>query len=85
MHPPMGHCNTGRQVTEMQKHLPYLSTDRNVSCLHASRVQRQMVVSVHGLPRKALAPPLDSRYVLCVWDIRQPSEPQKVLVCESQV
>ncbi|XP_045054675.2 cytoplasmic dynein 2 intermediate chain 1 isoform X3 [Desmodus rotundus] len=64
--------------------LPFLQ-HRNVSCLHASRVQRQTVVSVHGLPRKALAPPLDSRYVLCVWDIRQPSEPQKVLVCESQV
>lgn len=53
--------------------------------MHASQAQRQMVVSVHGLPEKASVPPLDSRCLLCVWDIRQPSGPQKVLVCESQV
>ncbi|KAM5302622.1 cytoplasmic dynein 2 intermediate chain 1 isoform 2-T2 [Glossophaga mutica] len=64
--------------------LPFLQ-HRNVSCLHASRVQRRTVVSVHGPPGKAFAAPLDGRHVLCVWDIRQPSGPQKVLVCESQV
>lgn len=62
-----------------------LFPDRKVSCLHASQAQRQTVVSVHGLPGKASVPPLDSRCLLCVWDIRQPSGPQKVLVCESQV
>ncbi|XP_066241863.1 cytoplasmic dynein 2 intermediate chain 1 isoform X3 [Saccopteryx leptura] len=62
-----------------------VSGDRKVFCLHASQVQRQIVVSVHGLPGKAFAPSLDSRYVLCVWDIWQPSGPQKVLVCKSQV
>lgn len=42
-------------------------------------------MSVHGLPDQACAPPLDHRHLLCVWDIWQPSGPQKVLVCESQV
>lgn len=64
---------------------PALSLDRKVSCLHASRGQGQTVVSVHGLPETAPASALDSRYVLCVWDIWQPSGPQKVLVCESEV
>lgn len=43
------------------------------------------MVSVHDLPEKAFVPLLDSKYVLCVWDIWQPSGPQKVLICESQV
>lgn len=64
--------------------LPFLQ-DRRVSCLHACQAQRRMVVSVHGLPGKALVPLLDHRHVLCVWDVRQPSGPQKVLVCESKV
>ncbi|MXQ94153.1 hypothetical protein E5288_WYG010360 [Bos mutus] len=64
--------------------LPFLQ-DRRVSCLHACRAQRRTVVSVHGLPGKASAPLLGHRHVLCVWDVRQPSEPQKVLVCESKV
>ncbi|XP_036086479.1 WD repeat-containing protein 60 isoform X4 [Rousettus aegyptiacus] len=62
-----------------------VSGDRKVSCLHASRVQGQTVVSVHGLPETAPASPLDSRFVLCVWDVWRPSGPQKVLVCESEV
>uniref|UniRef100_A0A8C6AEJ6 Cytoplasmic dynein 2 intermediate chain 1 n=1 Tax=Marmota marmota marmota TaxID=9994 RepID=A0A8C6AEJ6_MARMA len=64
--------------------LPFLE-NRKVSCLHASRVQRQTVVSVHDLPAKASAQLLDCRYILCVWDIWQPSGPQKVLICESKV
>nr|XP_012641742.1 WD repeat-containing protein 60 isoform X2 [Microcebus murinus] len=59
--------------------------NRKVSCLHVSQAQRQKVVSVHDLPEKAFAPQLDGRYVLCVWDIWQPSGPQKVLICESKV
>ncbi|XP_033050984.1 WD repeat-containing protein 60 isoform X2 [Trachypithecus francoisi] len=70
--------------SQLNTSLPFLQ-NRKVSSLHASRVQRQMVVSVHDLPEKAFAPLLDSKYVLCVWDIWQPSGPQKVLICESQV
>ncbi|XP_055277642.1 cytoplasmic dynein 2 intermediate chain 1 isoform X2 [Moschus berezovskii] len=68
----------------LDTNLPFLQ-DRSVSCLHACQAQRRTVVSVHGLPGKALVPLLDHRHVLCVWDIRQPSGPQKVLVCESKV
>ncbi|XP_058390293.1 cytoplasmic dynein 2 intermediate chain 1 isoform X3 [Diceros bicornis minor] len=70
--------------SQLNTSLPFLQ-NRKVTCLHASQVQRQTVVSVHGLPGKAFAPMLDSRHVLCVWDIWQPSGPQKVLVCESKV
>ncbi|XP_011927691.1 PREDICTED: WD repeat-containing protein 60 isoform X6 [Cercocebus atys] len=69
---------------QLNTSLPFLQ-NRKVSSLHTSRVQRQMVVSVHDLPEKAFVPLLDSKYVLCVWDIWQPSGPQKVLICESQV
>ncbi|XP_047619115.1 cytoplasmic dynein 2 intermediate chain 1 isoform X1 [Phacochoerus africanus] len=64
--------------------LPFLQ-HRRVCCLHASQVHRRTVVSVHGLPGKAVSPLLDSRYVLCVWDIWQPSGPQKTLISESEV
>ncbi|KAG8506105.1 WD repeat-containing protein 60 [Galemys pyrenaicus] len=64
--------------------LPFLQ-GRAVNCLHASPVQQQTVVSVHGPPPRAPAHPLDSRCLLCVWDVWQPSAPQKILACESQV
>ncbi|MBZ3883561.1 WD repeat-containing protein 60 [Sciurus carolinensis] len=70
--------------SQLNTSLPFLE-GRKVSCLHASRVQRQTVVSVHDLPAKASAQLLDHRYILCVWDIWQPSGPQKVLICESKV
>ncbi|XP_073915893.1 cytoplasmic dynein 2 intermediate chain 1 isoform X3 [Castor canadensis] len=70
--------------SQLNTSLPFLQ-NRKVSCLHASRVQRQMVVSIHDLPEKAFAPLLDSKHLLCVWDIWQPSGPQKVLICESKV
>ncbi|XP_057587438.1 cytoplasmic dynein 2 intermediate chain 1 isoform X4 [Hippopotamus amphibius kiboko] len=69
---------------QLNTSLPFLQ-NRRVSCLHASQAQRRTVVSVHGPPAKASAPPLDGRYVLCVWDIWQPSGPQKVLICASEV
>ncbi|XP_012933507.1 WD repeat-containing protein 60 isoform X2 [Heterocephalus glaber] len=71
-------------ASQLNTGLPFLQ-NRKVSCLHASQVQRQTVVSVHDLPGKAFAQPLDHRYILCVWDIWQPSGPQKVLICESKV
>lgn len=70
--------------SQLNTNLLFLQS-RKVSCLHASRVQRQIVVSVHDLPEKAFAPSLDTRHLLCVWDIWQPSGPQKVLICESKV
>ncbi|KAL0618603.1 WD repeat-containing protein 60 [Plecturocebus cupreus] len=70
--------------SQLNTSLPFLQ-NRKVSLLHTSQAQRQMVVSAHNLPEKAFAPSLDSKYILCVWDIWQPSGPQKVLICESQV
>lgn len=70
--------------SQLNTQLPFLQ-NRKVSGLHASQVQRQTVVSVHDLPEKEFVHPLDGRYILCVWDIWQPSGPQKVLICESKV
>ncbi|XP_053409594.1 cytoplasmic dynein 2 intermediate chain 1 isoform X3 [Nycticebus coucang] len=70
--------------SQLNTSLPFLQ-NREVSCLHVSRVQRQTVVSAHGLPEKAFSSQLDRRCILCVWDIWQPSGPQKVLICESKV
>ncbi|XP_017374783.1 cytoplasmic dynein 2 intermediate chain 1 isoform X2 [Cebus imitator] len=70
--------------SQLNTGLPFLQ-NRKVSLLHTSRAQQQIVVSSHDPPEKAFAPPLDSKYILCVWDIWQPSGPQKVLICESQV
>uniref|UniRef100_A0A667GYT6 Cytoplasmic dynein 2 intermediate chain 1 n=1 Tax=Lynx canadensis TaxID=61383 RepID=A0A667GYT6_LYNCA len=71
-------------ASQLNTSLPFLQ-NRKVSCLCASQVQRQTVVSVHGPPGAASDPALDGRHVLCVWDIWQPSGPQKVLLCESEV
>ncbi|KAL1790345.1 WD repeat-containing protein 60 isoform X1 [Sigmodon hispidus] len=76
--------NISDSSSQLNTNLSFLQ-GRKVSCLHASQVQRQTVVSVHDLPEKAFAPSLDSRHLLCVWDIWQPSGPQKVLICESKV
>ncbi|XP_037691636.1 cytoplasmic dynein 2 intermediate chain 1 isoform X2 [Choloepus didactylus] len=70
--------------SQLNTRVPFLQ-NRKVSYLHASQVQRQTVVSVHGLPDKTFSNQLDGRYILCVWDIWQPSGPQKVLLCESEV
>ncbi|XP_022369625.1 WD repeat-containing protein 60 isoform X1 [Enhydra lutris kenyoni] len=70
--------------SQLNASLPFLQ-NRTVLCLCASQGQSQTVVSVHGLPGAPFAPALDGRYVLCVWDIWQPSGPQKVLICESKV
>uniref|UniRef100_A0A8C3X2H8 Cytoplasmic dynein 2 intermediate chain 1 n=1 Tax=Catagonus wagneri TaxID=51154 RepID=A0A8C3X2H8_9CETA len=69
---------------QLNTSLPFLQ-NRRVCCLHASQVHRRTVVSVHGLPAKAFSPLLDGRCVLCVWDIWQPSGPQKILISESEV
>uniref|UniRef100_A0A8C6W2T1 Cytoplasmic dynein 2 intermediate chain 1 n=1 Tax=Nannospalax galili TaxID=1026970 RepID=A0A8C6W2T1_NANGA len=76
--------NISDSSSQLNTSLPFLQ-GRKVTCLHASPVQRQTVVSVHDLPEKTFAPSLDSRNLLCVWDIWQPSGPQKVLICESKV
>ncbi|XP_078088721.1 cytoplasmic dynein 2 intermediate chain 1 isoform X2 [Mustelus asterias] len=58
---------------------------REVLYLHFSQVQRQTLLSVHSLPKEPGVVQLASNYMICVWNIWEPSAPRKVLVCESEV
>ncbi|XP_053115144.1 cytoplasmic dynein 2 intermediate chain 1 isoform X2 [Hemicordylus capensis] len=69
---------------QLNTDLPFL-TGRKVSCLHISQAQRQALLSVHGLPKELSDLQLDRKYLICVWNVWQPSSPQKILFCESQV
>ncbi|XP_059495553.1 cytoplasmic dynein 2 intermediate chain 1 isoform X2 [Stegostoma tigrinum] len=70
--------------TQLNVNLPFLH-GREVLCLHFSQVQRQTLLSVHSLPKEPGVVQLASNYVICVWNIWEPSAPQKILVCESEV
>uniref|UniRef100_A0A8C3LDV2 WD repeat domain 60 n=1 Tax=Chrysolophus pictus TaxID=9089 RepID=A0A8C3LDV2_CHRPC len=69
---------------QLNTNQPFLH-DRKISCLYVSQVQRQALLSVHGLPEKAGVAILNRKSIICVWNIWQPSSPQKVLICDSQV
>ncbi|XP_074430245.1 cytoplasmic dynein 2 intermediate chain 1 [Larus michahellis] len=69
---------------QLNTNQPFLH-DRKISCLYVSQVQRQALLSVHGLPEKAGVGLLDRKSIICVWNIWQPSSPQKVLICDSEV
>ncbi|XP_021243684.1 WD repeat-containing protein 60 isoform X2 [Numida meleagris] len=69
---------------QLNTNQPFLH-DRKISCLYVSQVQRQAVLSVHGLPEKAGVALLNRKSIICVWNIWQPSSPQKVLICDSEV
>ncbi|XP_071417520.1 cytoplasmic dynein 2 intermediate chain 1 isoform X2 [Pithys albifrons albifrons] len=69
---------------QLNTNQPFLH-DRKISCLHVSQVQRQTLLSVHGLPQKAGGDLLNRKSLICVWNIWQPSSPQKVLIADSEV
>ncbi|XP_035744296.1 WD repeat-containing protein 60 [Egretta garzetta] len=69
---------------QLNTNQPFLH-DRKISCLYVSQVQRQLLLSVHGLPEKAGVVLLNRKSIICVWNIWQPSSPQKVLTCDSEV
>ncbi|XP_060104050.1 cytoplasmic dynein 2 intermediate chain 1 [Heteronotia binoei] len=69
---------------QLNTSLPFLQ-GRKVSCLHISQAQRQTLLSVHDLPEKSSDLQLDGKYIICVWNVWQPSNPQKILFCGSQV
>ncbi|NXS63394.1 WDR60 protein, partial [Brachypteracias leptosomus] len=69
---------------QLNTNQPFLH-DRKISCLYVSQVQRQTLLSVHGLPEKAGVSLLNRKSIICVWNIWQPSSPQKVLICDSEV
>ncbi|KAJ8010225.1 hypothetical protein DPEC_G00072790 [Dallia pectoralis] len=68
----------------LNTNLPFLC-GRPVNMVHFSQVQRQTMLSVHGPMAEPSAVPLDSKTVICVWNIWEPSRPHKVLVYESEV
>ncbi|XP_064494022.1 cytoplasmic dynein 2 intermediate chain 1 isoform X4 [Pseudopipra pipra] len=69
---------------QLNTNQPFLH-DRKISCLYVSQVQRQTLLSVHGLPERAGVDLLNRKSLICVWNIWQPSSPQKVLICDSEV
>ncbi|XP_074687812.1 cytoplasmic dynein 2 intermediate chain 1 isoform X2 [Strix aluco] len=69
---------------QLNTNQPFLH-DRKISCLYVSQVHRQTLLSVHGLPKKAGVGLLNRKSIICVWNIWQPSSPQKVLICDSEV
>ncbi|XP_068566035.1 cytoplasmic dynein 2 intermediate chain 1 isoform X2 [Cebidichthys violaceus] len=58
---------------------------RRISLVHFSQVQRHTMMSVHSPTTKPSAVRLDSSTIICIWNIWEPSRPQKVLVYESEV
>ncbi|XP_071590860.1 cytoplasmic dynein 2 intermediate chain 1 isoform X2 [Heliangelus exortis] len=69
---------------QLNTNQPFLH-DRKISCLYVSQVQRQTILSVHGLPENPGVGLLNRKSIICVWNIWQPSSPQKVLICDSEV
>uniref|UniRef100_U3JWU0 Dynein 2 intermediate chain 1 n=1 Tax=Ficedula albicollis TaxID=59894 RepID=U3JWU0_FICAL len=69
---------------QLNTNQPFLH-GRKIPCLYVSQVQRQTLLSVHGLPEKAGVDLLSRKSIICVWNIWQPSSPQKVLICDSEV
>ncbi|KAL9868500.1 cytoplasmic dynein 2 intermediate chain 1 [Geothlypis trichas] len=69
---------------QLNTNQPFLH-GRKIPCLYVSSVQRQTLLSAHGLPEKAGVGLLSRKSLICVWNIWQPSSPQKVLICDSEV
>ncbi|XP_069770822.1 cytoplasmic dynein 2 intermediate chain 1 isoform X2 [Narcine bancroftii] len=70
--------------SQLNTNLPFLN-GREVLCLHFSQAQRQTLLSVHSFPKEPGVVKLVSNYIICIWNIWEPSFPQKVLICESEV
>ncbi|XP_067306379.1 cytoplasmic dynein 2 intermediate chain 1 isoform X2 [Pseudorasbora parva] len=69
---------------QLNTKLPFLH-GRQVSLLQFSQVQRQTLLSVHPPSSKTSGVRLDSETIICVWNIWEPSRPQKILLYESEV
>ncbi|XP_034428661.1 WD repeat-containing protein 60 isoform X2 [Hippoglossus hippoglossus] len=69
---------------QLNTKLPFLY-GRHISLVHFSQVQRHTMMSVHAPTTKPSAVRLDSCTLICIWNIWEPSRPQKILVYESEV
>ncbi|XP_026148002.1 WD repeat-containing protein 60 isoform X2 [Mastacembelus armatus] len=69
---------------QLNTKLPFLY-GRHISQVHFSQVQRHTMMSVHNPTMKPSAVRLDSCTIICIWNIWEPSRPQKILVYESEI
>nr|XP_043902416.1 cytoplasmic dynein 2 intermediate chain 1 isoform X4 [Solea senegalensis] len=58
---------------------------RHISLVHFSQVQSHTMMSVHTPTTTPSAVRLDSCTIICIWNIWEPSRPQRILVYESEV
>ncbi|XP_072268713.1 cytoplasmic dynein 2 intermediate chain 1 isoform X2 [Pyxicephalus adspersus] len=68
----------------LNTNLPFLQ-GRKIYHLQFSEVQRHLLLTVHGPSNKSVSAFINDKCLLCVWNIWQPSAPQKILMCESEV
>uniref|UniRef100_A0A665X353 WD repeat domain 60 n=1 Tax=Echeneis naucrates TaxID=173247 RepID=A0A665X353_ECHNA len=69
---------------QLNTKLPFLY-GRHISLVHFSQAQRHNMMSVHTPTTQPSAVHLDSCTIICIWNIWEPSRPQKILVYESEV
>ncbi|XP_028288466.1 WD repeat-containing protein 60 [Parambassis ranga] len=69
---------------QLNTKLPFL-IGRQISLVHFSQVQRHTMMSVHMPKMKPGTVHFDSCTLICIWNIWEPSRPQKILVYESEV
>uniref|UniRef100_A0A3Q0SFI8 WD repeat domain 60 n=1 Tax=Amphilophus citrinellus TaxID=61819 RepID=A0A3Q0SFI8_AMPCI len=69
---------------QLNTKLPFLY-GRQIIMLHFSQVQKHTVMSVHMPTTEPSAMALDSCTIICIWNIWEPSRPQRILVYESEV
>nr|XP_015210109.1 PREDICTED: WD repeat-containing protein 60 [Lepisosteus oculatus] len=69
---------------QLNTKLPFLH-GREVCLIRFSQIQRQVMLSVHRPLKSSGAVRLDSKSIVCIWNIWEPSRPQKVLICESEI
>lgn len=74
-------CNGSLQLNTK---LPFL-LGRQINLVHFSQVQKHIMLSVHMPTAKPSSVRLDSCTIICVWNIWEPSRPQKILIYESEV
>ncbi|KAM9826924.1 LOW QUALITY PROTEIN: cytoplasmic dynein 2 intermediate chain 1 [Neosynchiropus ocellatus] len=70
--------------SHLNTQLPFLH-GRHISLVHFSKDQRHIMVSVHKPASEHSTSRLDSCSIMCIWNIWEPSRPQKILVYESEV
>ncbi|XP_006815867.1 cytoplasmic dynein 2 intermediate chain 1-like [Saccoglossus kowalevskii] len=81
--------NNQRQIVfsegyiELNSKLPFLK-HRHVVYLHFHPVQTHLILTAYSMPQKASSKnKLYSKGLICLWNVNEPTRPQKVLSCES--